>query len=153
MTKRAIVIVSGLPTNINRADGVFDIDVEQWVGATKKIESFPARFTFPNSPRFTNKPVPAKGKPISVIGYLAGIERNEDKSVNRFLIDIESITFLGSSRSAPVAEESPEKLREFLIPSLTFIPPNVDLQYLAPKCISSTLGFLVLRRTNRNRQL
>ena len=67
--------MSGFATNINREDAVFDINVEQWVSATKVNEPFPARFRFPDKDRRfeKGKPLPSNGKPVTVMGYLAGI--------------------------------------------------------------------------------
>jgi hypothetical protein len=46
-----------------------------------------------------------------VTGFLTGGKRNDDKTVKYFLIDVETVTFLGQASGAtvPRAEESPTK--------------------------------------------
>lgn len=94
-----------------------DLMAEQYISATKcSSETFPAHCLIPDSPKFKkHKPIPAKGKSVSVTGFLTGLERNEDKSIKYFLIDVDSVTFLGQAGSAaPKAEESPKKICTFL---------------------------------------
>ncbi|KAJ7724351.1 hypothetical protein B0H14DRAFT_2641569 [Mycena olivaceomarginata] len=59
-------------------------------------------------------PIPAKGKSVSVTGFLTGVECNDDKTVKYFLIDVETVTFLGQASGAtvPRAEESPTKITD-----------------------------------------
>ncbi|KAK6974186.1 hypothetical protein R3P38DRAFT_3239859 [Favolaschia claudopus] len=44
-------------------------------------------------------------------GFLTGVERNPDRTVKHFIIDIEKVTFVGQGTSAPKAEPSPVKLK------------------------------------------
>ncbi|KAJ7652298.1 hypothetical protein B0H17DRAFT_1215002 [Mycena rosella] len=55
---------------------------------------------------------PGKGKAVSVTGFLTGLERNEDKTVKEFIVDVDTVTFLGqpAGSAAPKAEESPAKI-------------------------------------------
>ncbi|KAJ7266159.1 hypothetical protein C8J57DRAFT_1511087 [Mycena rebaudengoi] len=109
----SFVTVCGVPSNINRDDATFHIDAEQYVSATKASELFPVRCLIPESPKFKKyKPIPAKGKSVSVTGFLTGLERNEDKTVKHFIMDVDTVTFLGqpAGAAAPKAEESPKKI-------------------------------------------
>ncbi|KAJ7707261.1 hypothetical protein B0H14DRAFT_3643653 [Mycena olivaceomarginata] len=107
--------VCGVPSNINRDDLTFTINAQQYVTATKALETFPVQFLIPDPEKFKNyKPIPAKGKSVSVTGFLTGVERNDDKTVKYFLIDVETVTFLGQASGAtvPRAEESPTKIAD-----------------------------------------
>jgi hypothetical protein len=69
-------------------------------------------------PKFKKyKPIPAKGKCVSITGFLTGLERNDDKMVKQFIVDIESVVFLGqpAESTAPKAEESPAKIGMFSV--------------------------------------
>ncbi|KAJ6540435.1 hypothetical protein B0H19DRAFT_1269017 [Mycena capillaripes] len=108
----AVVHVSGVPTNIDKHDSTFEIHADQYLSATKNADNvFPVRCGFPDTPRWKKyKPVPGKGKPVSIEGFLTGVERNEDKTVKYFIVDLEKVTFHGQAPAAPKAEESPTKL-------------------------------------------
>jgi hypothetical protein len=111
-----LLTVCGVPSNINRDDLTFTINAQQYVTATKALETFPVQCLIPDSEKFKNyKPIPAKGKSVSVTGFLTGVERNDDKTVKYFLIDVETVTFLGQASGAtvPRAEESPTKISMF----------------------------------------
>ncbi|KAK6980547.1 hypothetical protein R3P38DRAFT_3334211 [Favolaschia claudopus] len=72
---------------------------EPYLSATKTPEN-----TF--SVHCKYKPIPGKGKSVSVEGLLAGLELNDDRSVKHFIVDIEKVSFLGNASStAPKAEE------------------------------------------------
>jgi hypothetical protein len=113
---QSVVSICGVPTNINCEDATFDLGAEQYVSATKSSETFPTRCLIPDTPRLKKyKPIPAKGKCVSVTGFLTGLERNEDKTVKHFILDIDTVTFLGQpvGSTAPKAEESPTKIGMF----------------------------------------
>ncbi|KAJ7934409.1 hypothetical protein B0H13DRAFT_2305834 [Mycena leptocephala] len=105
----AFVQVCGVATNMNKEDATFEIVAEQYVSATRSSESFPTRCLIPDTPRFQNyKPIPSKGKFVSVTGFLTGVERNDEK---HFLLDVDQVVFLGQQpHSAPKAEHSPNKI-------------------------------------------
>ncbi|KAJ6507109.1 hypothetical protein DFH09DRAFT_874493, partial [Mycena vulgaris] len=107
----AIVHVCGLPTNIDKKDSTFELHIEQYLSATKTADnSFPVRCLFPATPRWEKyKPIPGRGKSVAIEGLLTGLERNEDKTVKHFIVDLEKVTFLGQTPTAPKAEESPTK--------------------------------------------
>ncbi|KAJ6543003.1 hypothetical protein B0H19DRAFT_1239177 [Mycena capillaripes] len=67
-------------------------------------------------------PIPAKGKSIAVTGSLTSLERNDDKSEQHFVIDIDNVTFLGpqGGSTAPKAEESPTKIAQVTPARLKF---------------------------------
>ncbi|KAJ7794413.1 hypothetical protein B0H14DRAFT_3497007 [Mycena olivaceomarginata] len=101
--------------NINWDDFTFTINAQQYVTATKALENFPVQCLILDSQKFKNyKQIPAKGKSVSVTGFLTGVERNDDKTVNYFLIDVETVTFLdqASGATVPRAEESPTKIAD-----------------------------------------
>ncbi|KAJ7938057.1 hypothetical protein B0H13DRAFT_2302152 [Mycena leptocephala] len=54
--------------------------------------------------------MPGKGKSVAIEGLLTGVERNDDRTVKHFIVDLEKVTFLGQSATAPRAEESPKKI-------------------------------------------
>ncbi|KAJ7917782.1 hypothetical protein B0H13DRAFT_2321992 [Mycena leptocephala] len=114
LSQPAFVQVCGLASNINKDDATFDVVVEQYISATRSPESFPTRCFIPDTPRFQNyKPVPNKGKFVSVTGFLTGVERDDDHAVKHFLLDVDQVVFLGQqphSASAPKAEQSPNKI-------------------------------------------
>ncbi|KAJ7933665.1 hypothetical protein B0H13DRAFT_1855907 [Mycena leptocephala] len=56
------------------------------------------------------KPMTGKGKSVAIEGLLTGLERNDDRTVKHFIVDLEKVTFLGQSATAPRAEESPKKI-------------------------------------------
>ncbi|KAK6988814.1 hypothetical protein R3P38DRAFT_3331900 [Favolaschia claudopus] len=99
----ATVHVCGVSSNINKPNSTFDIEAEQYLSATKTPDNgFPVHCVFPATPRGEKyKPIPGKGKSVSVEGFLTGLELNDDRSV----------TFLGNASStAPKAEESPTRI-------------------------------------------
>jgi hypothetical protein len=103
-------------SNINRDDLTFTINAQQYVTVMKVLETFPVQCLISDSEKFKNyKPIPAKGKSVSVTGFLMGVERNDDKTMKYFLIDGETVTFLGQESGAtiPRAEESPTKIGMF----------------------------------------
>ncbi|KAJ7811490.1 hypothetical protein B0H14DRAFT_2606530 [Mycena olivaceomarginata] len=89
-----LLTVCGVPSNINQDD----LDIHH---------QCPAR----NSKTTSH---PAKGKSVSVPGFLTGVEHNDDKTVKYFLIDVETVTFLGQASGAtvPRAEENPTKITD-----------------------------------------
>ncbi|KAJ7708260.1 hypothetical protein B0H17DRAFT_1125027 [Mycena rosella] len=105
------VWVCGIATNPNKDDATFEVVAEQYVTATRSTECFPIRCLIPDTPRFRSyKPMPSKGKFVSVTGFLTGVERNNDHTVKHFLLDVDQVVFLGQSTSAPKAEQSPNKI-------------------------------------------
>ncbi|KAJ7663522.1 hypothetical protein B0H17DRAFT_1144014 [Mycena rosella] len=79
------------------------------------IQSVPDRCLIPDTPKFKKyKPVPGKGKAVSVTGFLTGLEHNEDKTVKEFIVDVDTMTFLGqpAGSTAPKAEESSAKIAQ-----------------------------------------
>ncbi|KAJ7086409.1 hypothetical protein B0H15DRAFT_986551 [Mycena belliarum] len=114
LAHQSVVTICGVPNNINSDDATFNLTAEQYVSATKSSEVFPTRCLIPDIAKFKKyKPIPAKGRSVSVLGYLTGLERNEDKTVKHFIIDVDSVTFLGpAGLTAPKAEESPKKISD-----------------------------------------
>ncbi|KAK7059303.1 hypothetical protein R3P38DRAFT_2495617, partial [Favolaschia claudopus] len=109
----ATIHVCGVPSNIDKPNSTFDIKAKQYLSATKTPDNvFPVHCVFPATPRWEKyKPIPGKGKSVSVEGFLTGLELNDDRSVKHFIVDIEKVTFLGNASStAPKAEESPTKI-------------------------------------------
>ncbi|KAK6988343.1 hypothetical protein R3P38DRAFT_2573395, partial [Favolaschia claudopus] len=107
------VSVCGAASNVDKQNSSFDITAEQYLSANKAYNNqFPVHFVFPDTPRWQNKkPLPGPGKPVVVDGFLTGVERNPDRTVKHFIIDIEKVTFVGQGTSAPKAEPSPVKLK------------------------------------------
>ncbi|KAJ7891505.1 hypothetical protein B0H13DRAFT_1887135 [Mycena leptocephala] len=112
MCHHAAVHVAGLAVNIQKEDATFEIHAEQYLSATKTADNmFPVRWVCPDTKRWEkHKPVPGKGKAVSIEGIFTGVERNEDRTVKHFIVDLEKVTFLGQAPVAPKAEESPTKL-------------------------------------------
>ncbi|KAJ7442090.1 hypothetical protein B0H11DRAFT_1932592 [Mycena galericulata] len=54
--------------------------------------------------------MPGKGKSDAVEGILTGVERDEERTVKHFIVDLEKVTFLGQAPAAPKVEQSPTKL-------------------------------------------
>ncbi|KAK6984186.1 hypothetical protein R3P38DRAFT_3333014 [Favolaschia claudopus] len=109
----ATVHVCGVPRNIDKPNSTFDIKIEQYLSATKTPDNaFQVHCVFPATPRWEKyKPIPVKGKSVSVEGFLTGFELNDDRSVKHSIVDIEKVTFLGNASStAPKAEVSPTKI-------------------------------------------
>ncbi|KAK6981734.1 hypothetical protein R3P38DRAFT_3376084 [Favolaschia claudopus] len=76
------------------------------------LQQPPVHCVFPDTPRWQNKKtLPGPGKPVVVDGFLTGVERNPDRTVKDFIIDIEKVTFVGQGTSAPKAEPSPVELK------------------------------------------
>ncbi|KAJ7789514.1 hypothetical protein B0H14DRAFT_2627204 [Mycena olivaceomarginata] len=99
---------------LTRPDGTFDVVAEQYTGATRNVECFPTRCLIPDTPRFQKfKPVPSKGKFVSVTGFFTGVERDEDHTVTPFLIDVDQVAFLGKQSALPKAKQSPAKIGVF----------------------------------------
>ncbi|KAJ7798946.1 hypothetical protein B0H14DRAFT_2617510 [Mycena olivaceomarginata] len=111
---KSCIAICGVASNINRDDATFELHAEQYMAATRSLESFPARCLIPDTPRFKKyKPIPGNGKSAVVHGFLTGLERNEDKTVKHFIIDVDTVTFVGQpGSSAPKAEESPNKISQ-----------------------------------------
>jgi hypothetical protein len=57
---------------------------------------------------------------LKILGFLTGLERNEDKTVKHFVMDIDTVMFLGqpARAAAPKAEESPRKIGIFFCYSI-----------------------------------
>ncbi|KAJ7447431.1 hypothetical protein FB451DRAFT_1411850 [Mycena latifolia] len=108
----AYIHACGLPSNMDKKNSTFDIGVAQFMSANKKTNNeFPVHCVVPATPRWENyKPIPAKGKPVAIEGFLTGIERNEDRTIKHFIVDLEKVTYLSPSSTTPKAEESPTKL-------------------------------------------
>ncbi|KAJ7692703.1 hypothetical protein B0H17DRAFT_1200287 [Mycena rosella] len=102
------VTICGVLTDINSDDGTFNLEAEHYMSATEASETFPVRCLILDIPEFQKfKPIPSKGKAVSVNGFLPGLECNKDKTVKQFIIDIHSVTFLGqAAASVPKAEET-----------------------------------------------
>ncbi|KAJ7169785.1 hypothetical protein C8R46DRAFT_1217449 [Mycena filopes] len=122
LCNRTSIAVCGVATNINRDDATFEVDAEQYLAVTRSLEVFPARCLIPDTPRFKKyKPVPNKGKSVLVTGFLTGLERNDDKTVKHFIVDVDTVVFLGQpGPTAPKAEESPTKISQGTPASLKF---------------------------------
>ncbi|KAJ6514152.1 hypothetical protein DFH09DRAFT_1333102 [Mycena vulgaris] len=103
--------ICGLPSNIDENDSTFEIQAVQYLTATRTADNaFPVRCLFPSTPRWAKyKPMPGRGKSVAIEGFLTGVERNEDRTVKYFIVDLEKVTFLGQAPVAPKAEESPTK--------------------------------------------
>ncbi|KAK7001090.1 hypothetical protein R3P38DRAFT_2559304, partial [Favolaschia claudopus] len=110
----ATVHVCGVSSDIDKANSTFDVKAEQYLTATRTPNNiFPIHCVFPATPRWEKyKPIPGKGKSVSVEGFLTGLELNDDRSVKYVIVDVEKVTFLGSASSTtvPKAEESPTKI-------------------------------------------
>ncbi|KAJ6455546.1 hypothetical protein C8R47DRAFT_1060777 [Mycena vitilis] len=115
----ATVQVAGAAVNVNKDDSTFEIHAVQYLSATRAPDNvFPVRCLFPDNKRWERyKPVPSKGKSVLVEGLLTGLERNEDRTVKHFIIDLEKVTFLTPAPAAPKAEESPTKMGDSHFPS------------------------------------
>ncbi|KAJ7217387.1 hypothetical protein C8J57DRAFT_1095875 [Mycena rebaudengoi] len=110
--QRPYTHITGLPSNINKDDATFEVNVEQYIAATKSTKLFPARCLIPDTARFKNfKPVPSQGKCVSVMGHLSAVERDDNRAVKNFFIDVDNVIFLGQQGGGmPKAAESPMKL-------------------------------------------
>ncbi|KAJ7239147.1 hypothetical protein C8J57DRAFT_1246187 [Mycena rebaudengoi] len=108
---RPVVHACGPASSIDKQDSTFEINAEQYLSVNKQTDNvFPIRCLFPATPRWEKyKPIPSKGKPVAVEGVLTGVERNEDRMVKHFIVDMEKVTFLGQAPTAPKAETSPAK--------------------------------------------
>ncbi|KAJ7806596.1 hypothetical protein B0H14DRAFT_3483973 [Mycena olivaceomarginata] len=118
-----LLTVCGVPSNINRDDLSFTINTQQYLTAMKVLETFPVQCLIPDSEKFKNyKPIPAKGKSVLVTGFLTGVKCNDNKTVNYFLIDVETVTILSqlSGATVPRAEESPPKIADSTPAKLKF---------------------------------
>jgi hypothetical protein len=78
------------------------------------------------------KPVPSKGKFVSVTDFLTGVERDEDHTVKHFLIDVDQVAFLGQQSAPPKAKQSPTKIGVFNLSNffdliLTKYPTSIGL--------------------------
>ncbi|KAJ6522257.1 hypothetical protein B0H19DRAFT_1086174 [Mycena capillaripes] len=107
---QSLVTLCGVPININRDDATFELDIEQYLWATKSSELFPTRCLIPVIAKFKKyKPIPAKGKSIAITGFLTGLERNDDKTVKQFVIDIDNVTFFGPQGGSTTPMAEPEE--------------------------------------------
>jgi hypothetical protein len=101
----------------------FDVVAEQYVGATRNVECFPTRCLIPDKPRFQKfKPVPSKGKFVSVTGFLTGVEWDEDHTVKHFFIDVDQVAFLGQQSVSPKAKQSLAKIGVFNLSNFLILP-------------------------------
>ncbi|KAJ6480066.1 hypothetical protein DFH09DRAFT_1341557 [Mycena vulgaris] len=112
MRHHATVHVAGAAINVNKDDSTFEIQPVQYLSATRAADNvFPVRCLFPDTKRWERyKPIPSKGKSVLIEGLLTGLERNEDRTIKYFIIDLEKVTFLAPAPAAPKAEESPTKM-------------------------------------------
>ncbi|KAJ7922046.1 hypothetical protein B0H13DRAFT_2317808 [Mycena leptocephala] len=116
-----VVEICGVAADVNRDKATFHIDAEQWVSATSNTETFPVHCLIPHNAKFKKyKPIPSKGKPVSVTGFLTGLERNGDQSIKHFIVDVDAVTFMGTGQTAPEAKQSPAKIAKGTPASLKF---------------------------------
>ena len=89
-----------MATDINWTVNTFVVKAAQYTTATKDVprESslFPAAFFVPDTPRFrTKKPIPSKDTYVSVSGYISRLELSPTSTIERFIIEIDKVSFLG----------------------------------------------------------
>lgn len=108
---RPHVVIAGTAKNINETDATFDIDVFQYTSTLKNLADpklqksksgnqqsiFPLRTRIPDTKRFKTKPLPKPNTNVLVSGFLTQMDLSKEREVNRFLISMENITFLGRS--------------------------------------------------------
>ncbi|KAJ7759679.1 hypothetical protein B0H14DRAFT_2634385 [Mycena olivaceomarginata] len=83
---QSFVTISGVPTNINRDDATLELNTEQYLSATKASRHSPLDVAFPTCQNSRN---------INRYRRKGRLERNDNKTVKHFIVDIESVTFLG----------------------------------------------------------
>ena len=102
---RPHVNICGLATDMNWTANTFIVKALQYTTATKDVprESslFPAAFFIPDTPRFRNKkPMPSKDTYVSVSGYISRLDLSPTSAIERFIIEIDKVSFLGKKNGA-----------------------------------------------------
>lgn len=103
--QRAYVHVSGAVNNVHQESGTFKLDVDHYISAFKDLKDSkkPIKPIAPMSCEFSaryqnrKKPVPFNRRYVSVSGFLTGVtyKQNSEDIVERFIVSIEHIAFLG----------------------------------------------------------
>lgn len=102
---RPHVNVCGLATDMNWTANTFVVKAVQYTTATKDVprESsiFPAAFFVPDTPRFRNKkPMPSRDTYVFVSGYISRLDLSPTSAIERFIIEIDKVSFLGKKNGA-----------------------------------------------------
>jgi hypothetical protein len=103
--RHAWVTVNGVTTNSNSTDATFDMDISQYISATKDFEATQERPIFPlranydlTSARYKNKkPTVRDGRYVSLTGFLTRVLKSDSGDISRFVVDIDSVTHLGQA--------------------------------------------------------
>ncbi|KAJ7165306.1 hypothetical protein C8R46DRAFT_1035900 [Mycena filopes] len=113
------IAVCGVASNINHDDATFELGAEQHISATRSpSESFVVRYLIQDTARSKKyQPIPSNGKRYSP-RFLTSLERKEDKTVKHFIIELETVNFVGRSGSSALkAEESLSKIFKAVLAS------------------------------------
>jgi hypothetical protein len=112
--QRAYVHVSGAVNNVHQESGTFKLDVDHYISASKDLPKDSKKPIKPIAPiscefsaRYQNrkKPVPFNRRYVSVSGFLTGVtyKQNSEDTVERFIVSIEHIAFLGQQGNSTSA--------------------------------------------------
>jgi protein tyrosine/serine phosphatase len=106
--------VTGVATEVSKAEATFEVNVEQYISCAKSDPSatssldrskpttrskLTTRFFchIPDSPKYrSGKPMPAKNRWVTIYGYVTGVDMSSDNTeVEQFRMNIENIAFCG----------------------------------------------------------
>jgi hypothetical protein len=99
--QQSFINVTGCVLNSNKADGIFDIDARQYTTLYKNTSSLPVRAHFNSTKYKGKKPTPSDKTFVSVEGALLNVETDPAGHVERFIITVDYITFLGKATVFP----------------------------------------------------
>ncbi|KAJ7264324.1 hypothetical protein C8J57DRAFT_1512398 [Mycena rebaudengoi] len=92
----AVLHTIGIASNINKQDYTFDVCTEQWVTVLGGNGSFPTKVHISITGRFKqNKPYLSYNSCVQMAGWIIDVVHSDDRSMKHFIVDLESIIFLG----------------------------------------------------------
>ncbi len=110
------ITITGLVQDASTSDFTFDINAAQYTQFFGHKRTFPAHLIFPDSPRYKNKkPMPGNNLFVSMSGFLSRVvvkehdpsQHNPTHKVHHFVIDIDTIVFLGRIPLTPASPTKP----------------------------------------------
>ncbi|KAJ7039358.1 hypothetical protein C8F04DRAFT_1255063 [Mycena alexandri] len=107
---RAIAHICGPVSKPNEHDGTFEIKAEQYISALKVPGTIQFKVVIPNIPRYSKrKPVPAANSRALITGRITDVEcvldaEEKPLSVKHFVLEMDSVVFLGSGKGAGPVE-------------------------------------------------
>src|ERR1700731_1691009 len=100
----AWLTVNGITMNSNQADGTFDVDANQYLTATSKMDAtdrptflMHANYDLTSHCFKNKKPTIRNGHFVSVTGFLTHVMKDDEGFPMRFIVDIDNVVYQGQA--------------------------------------------------------